>query len=1030
MAESIRGINVVIGSDTTGLAAALSDVNKHARNIQSELWQVEKLLKFDPKNTELLSQKQKLLADAVQNSKEKLDRLKTAQQQVNEQFEKCDISEGQYRAFQREVTKTEQQLKKFETQLQSTNSESRNFGQRMEEVSNKLKQTGDKMKSVGESLSMKLTAPLVAGFAAVTIGTKEFREEMARLETNAQMAGASMDNMQSAMKQMQGVTGELDSNVEGLSNLLAAGFKGDKFQQVLDELSGAAIKFKDTLKFEGIADGLQETLATGQAAGSFAELLERSGIALDDFNSGLLDAIRNGEEQNYILETLVETGLANVYDQYKKTNAELVESAESQYTLQESLAELGETLEPVMTKITKLTTGLVEKFNDLSPTGQKVALTVGGIAAAIGPTALAVGSITKGVGSLSSGLSKLPGTLNAVKVGIAGISLPAVGTVAAIAAFGAIAYEVYHNWDEVKDALGATWDLIKASAEQLGINTAITFEGMKGDVIGAVDAILERLGVLEKIPFGVGDKFKGLKDNISDSAEKSAEKIEKLKKSAEENSKNISVALEGTKVAFGDLGTAVKNDVMGVVNALKGSTQEIEAEEQKQTEVVTEENQNRTEVVETEEQTQTEIVEDESTNRNEIREKFEQSWRDKLFELTASKLDLLEKEKQETLAKAEELGADKASILEYYKKKEQEIRDTAAEEKEKKEEAQAKKDEQARQKEVKAEEKKAETLASFEENWTNKAFKQSASRLEILQKEKEDAIAEAESLGADVTAIKQFYAEEAKRLKEEETNTLEAHEQSWRDKLSQLTASKADILQKEKENALKVAEELGADKTAILEYYAQKEKEIKDADIAEKQKQAEEEKKIIADVTGKWSDSIVDFADAVASGQKSFKDAMKDMLLDLITMLEKQVIASQLAATGIAWANAVWDWGVSLAKLGAALPNIALTLAGFEGLKGAVRAFADGGKVMGPTYALIGEGKDDEAVLPLNNQVYSELGRNIAANMPQPAVATNPRPTEVHLHIGTLVADDLGLKKLERTLSKFRVAETARLGAT
>jgi len=88
VAGKIKGITITLGADVQPLNKALADVNKKSKDLQSELKQVEKLLKLDPKNTELLAQKQKLLAEAVENSREKLDRLKTAQEQVNEQFRK------------------------------------------------------------------------------------------------------------------------------------------------------------------------------------------------------------------------------------------------------------------------------------------------------------------------------------------------------------------------------------------------------------------------------------------------------------------------------------------------------------------------------------------------------------------------------------------------------------------------------------------------------------------------------------------------------------------------------------------------------------------------------------------------------------------------------------------------------------------------------------------------------------------------------------------------------------------------------
>ena len=86
MADRIKGITIEIGGDTTGLDKALSGTNKEIRNTQSQLKDVERLLKLDPSNTELLKQKQKLLADAVGETKDKLNALKDAERQVEEQF--------------------------------------------------------------------------------------------------------------------------------------------------------------------------------------------------------------------------------------------------------------------------------------------------------------------------------------------------------------------------------------------------------------------------------------------------------------------------------------------------------------------------------------------------------------------------------------------------------------------------------------------------------------------------------------------------------------------------------------------------------------------------------------------------------------------------------------------------------------------------------------------------------------------------------------------------------------------------------
>ena len=120
MAKSrIQGISIVLEGETTGLQKALRDVNKRSVELQQELRDVEKLLRFNPESVEALAQKQKILAQQVENTTEKLDRLRKAQDQVEKQFKSGDIGEKQYRAFRREIEYTEQQLRNLDKKLSS-----------------------------------------------------------------------------------------------------------------------------------------------------------------------------------------------------------------------------------------------------------------------------------------------------------------------------------------------------------------------------------------------------------------------------------------------------------------------------------------------------------------------------------------------------------------------------------------------------------------------------------------------------------------------------------------------------------------------------------------------------------------------------------------------------------------------------------------------------------------------------------------------------------------------------------------------
>ena len=116
MANRIKGITVEIGGDTTKLSKALEGVNKDIKGTQTQLKDVQKLLKLDPTNTELLSQKHKLLADAVSATKEKLEVLKTAAEQANTALANGEISQQQYDALQREIIETENELKRLTTE--------------------------------------------------------------------------------------------------------------------------------------------------------------------------------------------------------------------------------------------------------------------------------------------------------------------------------------------------------------------------------------------------------------------------------------------------------------------------------------------------------------------------------------------------------------------------------------------------------------------------------------------------------------------------------------------------------------------------------------------------------------------------------------------------------------------------------------------------------------------------------------------------------------------------------------------------
>lgn len=377
--SSIKGITIKIGGDTTGLDKALKETNKKSRELESELKAVDKALKLDPNNVTLVKQKQDLLKDSIKETKSKLDVLKEAQSQVTAQYKKGEIDAGQYRAFQRELETTKSKLSSLKDEKKNVNA----IGTAFKEVKDKVEPVIKKVEKVGSAIggaaskAVKFTATLGkidtamigkaadgfkkytqtigVGLAAVTTAlaanvetSREWNSDMTKLKTNAETSGNNFDFMKSKMQDLVAITGESDSSIEALSNLMAVGFSDEQMTPAINALSGAVEKFPDTLKIESLSDSLQETLATGAATGQFSELIGRMGDSVDDFNAGLQNCTSEAERQQYALDWLANSGLSEINDEYQSANKSTLDYERASFELQDALASLGTAFTPVM----------------------------------------------------------------------------------------------------------------------------------------------------------------------------------------------------------------------------------------------------------------------------------------------------------------------------------------------------------------------------------------------------------------------------------------------------------------------------------------------------------------------------------------------------------------------------------------------------------------------------------------------------------------------------------------------------------
>ena len=184
MANRIKGITVEIGGDTTKLQTALKGVNTEIRNTQSQLRDVEKLLKLDPGNTELLAQRHRLLGQAVSETKEKLETLKTVAEQANTALANGEISQEQYDALQREIIETENALRNLEQQA----NQSATAVQKIAASGEKLQTLGDNISSVGKKFLPVTGAVVGLGTAAVKTAA-DFDSAMSQVAAVSGAAG-------------------------------------------------------------------------------------------------------------------------------------------------------------------------------------------------------------------------------------------------------------------------------------------------------------------------------------------------------------------------------------------------------------------------------------------------------------------------------------------------------------------------------------------------------------------------------------------------------------------------------------------------------------------------------------------------------------------------------------------------------------------------------------------------------------------------------------------------------------------------
>ena len=270
-ASRIKGITIEIGGDTTKLQTALKGVNNEIRNTQAQLKDVEKLLKLDPGNTELLAQKHRLLGDAVKETKEKLETLKTAAEQAEKVLNDGTISKDQYDALQREIIETENELKRLEEQA----NQSATALQKISATGEKLKDVGSNIEGAGKKL-LPVTATVTALGTASVKTAADFEASMSKVAAVSGATGSELEALSAKAREMGSKTKFSASEAAEAMNYMAmAGWKTEDMLSGIEGVMNLAAASGEDLATTSdiVTDALTAFGLSAQDSGHFADVL-------------------------------------------------------------------------------------------------------------------------------------------------------------------------------------------------------------------------------------------------------------------------------------------------------------------------------------------------------------------------------------------------------------------------------------------------------------------------------------------------------------------------------------------------------------------------------------------------------------------------------------------------------------------------------------------------------------------------------------------------------------------------------------
>lgn len=501
----IRGVTIELGGDASGLNKALGDVNSSISKTQKELKDVEKLLKLDPSNTELLRQKHELLTQQVAQTKEKLEALKQAEKELNEAG--IDKHSSQYMALQREIASTEQSLE----QLEATAAKSNVTLTKMSQSFGKISEASGKVAQATKGISTAAGGAL-AGLAGMAYKSVTAADELMTLSKQTGIATDELQKMKYAsdlvdvsVEEITGAMTKMKKNMASTSKDTQAAFAqiGVSVTDANGQLRNTTDVFYEVLQgLSGIKNETERDIVAMQLFGKSADQL--AGI-IDDGGEALKNLGQEAQDLGLIMSEDTLSSLNDVNDSIDKLKAK------ANGEIAQSGAKAMEALMPVFDKVLDAMSKALDYIGSLDADQIKMIATLLAVVASISPVAKAISTVTGLISTLTGTVipnliticGKLTGTVLPKVLSVLKM-FPGLGIAAAIIALVAL---IATKGDEIQKIVNKVCDFVKNL-----LNNLMNWLNNHGlNVLGSfVKTIIGLIDNLKSILNGIIDFIRGV----------------------------------------------------------------------------------------------------------------------------------------------------------------------------------------------------------------------------------------------------------------------------------------------------------------------------------------------------------------------------------------------------------------------------------------------------------------------------------------------------------------------------------------